>query len=523
MLFLLLRQKKNAIKEDQYLRAYGIEPIQSTNPIAFFNRLKYHKMYYHFKPGKVYWIVFIIARKGFISTAGLLFRANPGFQLAFVLLVLFWAYVQQVTHMPFMSSVERTTVILEHNIKCKMGDALHMLLESRIAQARADEIKSKARRRNKKSRRQSLDSVLEHSNNRTKNEPTKLNYFWNYNTVERVLLSCLIVVCVCGVMFESDRFQDNHSRPSGDGFGAWVRFQQEFVTWMCILVIFGSMFFYFAVAYSEIFGRLPTWIKKIMCIKDKVNVHAEHDVFAEGDSTVVMQENPHMVAQRDRLAGEAATSELTAQLHAQQELARREKMQAQKMLQKAKISSKTRRRGKKKKKLKSREFGAVRTSIYKDTDIGLALEMQPMNELQLNPLKQHLEGLASAEKTNEAPKQKKDKKQRRLSSRELMNQGKEAAAATAASKKTHWKRHASVDGSSYFSNKGNPTETVWVLPEDGVELMGQGEEVAAASSASKKTHWKRHASVDGSSYFSNKGNPTETVWVLPKDGEVDEE
>ena len=111
MLFLLLRQKKNAIKEDQYLRAYDIEPIQSTNPIAFFNRLKYHKMYYHFKPGKVYWIVFIIARKGFISTAGLLFRANPGFQLAFVLLVLFWAYVQQVKNMPFMSSVERTTVI----------------------------------------------------------------------------------------------------------------------------------------------------------------------------------------------------------------------------------------------------------------------------------------------------------------------------------------------------------------------------------------------------------------------------
>ena len=167
-----------------------------------------------------------------------------------------------------MSSVERTTVILEHNIKCKMGDSLHVLLESRIAQARADEIKAKARRNNKSRRRLSLDASLDDAlgtyKHRTKKQPTKLNYFWNYNTVERVLLSCLIVVCVCGVMFESDRFQDNHTRPSGDGFGAWVRFQQEFVTWMCILVIFGSMFFYFAVAYSEIFGRLPTWIKKIM-------------------------------------------------------------------------------------------------------------------------------------------------------------------------------------------------------------------------------------------------------------------
>merc|ERR1711871_37067 len=85
-IFLLLRSKKNAIKEDQYLRALEIEPLESTNPVAFFNRVKYHKMYYHFKPGKVYWITFIIARKGLISMAGLVFRANPGFQLAFVLI-----------------------------------------------------------------------------------------------------------------------------------------------------------------------------------------------------------------------------------------------------------------------------------------------------------------------------------------------------------------------------------------------------------------------------------------------------
>ena len=196
-LFLLLRSKKNAIKEDQYLRALDIAPVETNNPVAFFNRLKYHKMwvfylccdvlmfwflifgfaidagdvgvgfstdlampflcfpnlchhrYYHFKPGKVYWIVFIIARKGLISAAGLLFRSNPGFQLSFVLLVLFWAYVQQVQNKPFMSSVERKTVILEHQVKVTMGDQLHIQLAARIAVAKAEERKSRAKQRNK--------------------------------------------------------------------------------------------------------------------------------------------------------------------------------------------------------------------------------------------------------------------------------------------------------------------------------------------------------------------------------------
>ena len=190
------------------------------------------KRYYHFKPGKVYWITFIIARKGMVSTAGLLFRANPGFQLAFVLLVLFWAYVQQVKNQPFMSSVERTKVILEHQAKVKMGDQLHVTLASRIQAAREEEDKAASKRRRKERGGKTFDSVLEKSANRTKKDASKMNYFWNYNTVELVLLSCLIIVCVCGVMFESDRFQENNNRPAGNGFGAWVRVQQEFVTWL---------------------------------------------------------------------------------------------------------------------------------------------------------------------------------------------------------------------------------------------------------------------------------------------------
>merc|ERR1711871_1425879 len=282
--FVLLRKKKNAIKEDQYLRALDIEPNEQTNPVAFYNRLKYHKMYYHFKPGKVYWIVLIIARKGFISAAGLLFRANPGFQLAFVLLVLFWAYTMQVKNQPFMSSVERKIVILEHKAKVENGDGLHLMLESRIKVAEEQMQNEYKRKRGKlksekgsaKKRKSGLEGIMERvSSSIEKPRKQHINYYWNYNTVERVLLSCLIVVCVCGVMFESDRFKDANARPPADGFGAWVRFQQDIVTYMCIIVVFGSMFFYFCVAWSEISGHTPAWVKKCLCLKRRTELHGK--------------------------------------------------------------------------------------------------------------------------------------------------------------------------------------------------------------------------------------------------------
>ena len=33
------------------------------------------------------------------------------------------------------------------------------------------------------------------------------NYFWDYNTVEMVLLASSIFVCLAGIMFESDRLE----------------------------------------------------------------------------------------------------------------------------------------------------------------------------------------------------------------------------------------------------------------------------------------------------------------------------
>jgi hypothetical protein len=90
---------------------------------------------YHFKPGKWYWIVFIIIRKAGIVFAGLMFRVNPGFQLSLILLVLFTAYVVQVKNQPYMSTAQRKEVVLDHQEKAKNGHAMHVALAARIREA----------------------------------------------------------------------------------------------------------------------------------------------------------------------------------------------------------------------------------------------------------------------------------------------------------------------------------------------------------------------------------------------------
>jgi len=108
---------KRKLKEDQLLRAMGIGNDKATNPRSLGLRKKFHKLYYHFKPGKVYWILVIIARKFFVAMAALMFQNNPSFQLSFIILVLFASFVLQVKNHPFMSSVEKETEIEKHKQK----------------------------------------------------------------------------------------------------------------------------------------------------------------------------------------------------------------------------------------------------------------------------------------------------------------------------------------------------------------------------------------------------------------------
>ena len=73
-------------------------------------------------------------------------------------------------------------------------------------------------------------------------------HFWDYNTVEMVLLACSILVCLAGVMFESDRF--NAGRKDLD-------FQRLMITFGVMGVVGFSMFYYGLVFLAEVTGKTP--------------------------------------------------------------------------------------------------------------------------------------------------------------------------------------------------------------------------------------------------------------------------
>ena len=238
------------LKEDQLLRAMNLGNSISTNPDCYGIRQKYHKLYYHFKPGKVYWILVIIARKFFIAMAALMFRDNPSFQLSFILLVLFTSFVLQVKHRPFMSSVERENEIEKHKIKVeeerkevseadstqdKISNYVHIRIAEHLEKIeRQQEIQSKRKRR------------VGHINEDEKDNQELSAYFWDYNTVELFLLGCAIFVCVSGVMFESQNFS---SRSDLSGY-------MSALAGIVMTVIIFSLVYYGVVFFSEVFAAL---------------------------------------------------------------------------------------------------------------------------------------------------------------------------------------------------------------------------------------------------------------------------
>jgi hypothetical protein len=88
-IFYIVKTFKNEIKEDQLLRAQDLGDTVAENPFAYHVRVRYHRIYYHFKPSKTYWFLYVIFRKFWIVMVGVILREQPGFQLSLTQLVLF--------------------------------------------------------------------------------------------------------------------------------------------------------------------------------------------------------------------------------------------------------------------------------------------------------------------------------------------------------------------------------------------------------------------------------------------------
>ena len=94
------RKNKKRMKLDQLLRAHdaGSSRSEDCPELSTYDmRKRYGKLYYHFKPGKVYWMLLILARKASIVAVALLFRRNVIFLLSCLLMVLFASYILQVS------------------------------------------------------------------------------------------------------------------------------------------------------------------------------------------------------------------------------------------------------------------------------------------------------------------------------------------------------------------------------------------------------------------------------------------
>merc|ERR1711881_53972 len=197
-------------------------------------RKKYKDIYYHFKPGKVYWMLVVLTRKLLVALFALLFRRNVAFLLSCNLLVLFASYVLQVRNKPYMSQVERADVIVAHRAKVvdaelavqaamrkvdgpiiSENDAkkqinadlrLHLDIAEGITRIKKEMRRKLEQRRSGVITHARMSDALAAFQSQKGKKERIFDYYFDYNTVEQVLIMCSIFLSLVAIMFESGQF-----------------------------------------------------------------------------------------------------------------------------------------------------------------------------------------------------------------------------------------------------------------------------------------------------------------------------
>ncbi len=293
------------MKLDQLLRAHGLgeardesitnvdfaaRKCQSKSKRTYRIRKAFNMLYYHFKPGKIYWMVVILVRKFLVALCALMFRANIGFMLSTILLILFLNYVLAVKHRPFMSTMERSIVIARHREKADEADdwirrgkardqipkdaMLHYELSAGIQQLR-DQIQSREREKGRKAVALGMGdptpSKIDLHLAKVAKEEKHKSYYFDYNTLDRCLISCAIFLSIIGLMFESKQF---YMVDEATGFDVLNPKAAGFYNTVLVaagLVLFGSIVYYIVVFLAEIFGSVPKWM--LCCFANKKTRH----------------------------------------------------------------------------------------------------------------------------------------------------------------------------------------------------------------------------------------------------------
>jgi len=284
--FFIIYMNKTRVMEDQYLRAYGIGDTHETNPDAYDLRKRYHLLYMYYKPRTPYWLLAILFRKFMIVMSSLMFRGNPTFQMSVMLLVLFWAFVMQARFRPFLSTGERGIVIKELELRAAqaINDPTHfqadyeMLKKITTAVRVGAEFERRAKE-NKYQRKNENFWQKDITNISRKNRTTgkiAQEYFFDFNTVELILLGCSIFICLCGIMFQSNRFE---GRTDTKG-------ERDALAYILILVVVLSFIYLFLIVVGETAPWITHRIARIFL------KHNDAMIEKQLDEGVVTNENP---------------------------------------------------------------------------------------------------------------------------------------------------------------------------------------------------------------------------------------
>ena len=117
-------------------------------------------------------------------------------------------------------------------------------------------------------------------------------YFFDYNTVETVLLGCAVLICLSGVMFENERYTERND----------VDYEKEVITWCVFAIIFGSLIYYGMVFVAEVFGYTPKCLMKCFASKKTLAAMRNADKVERGEAdmefTGRMHANPSFSANK---------------------------------------------------------------------------------------------------------------------------------------------------------------------------------------------------------------------------------
>ena len=353
------------------------------------------------------------------------------------MLVLFTNYILHMKNRPYMSTVERLLVIEEHKALAEEGNRVHMKIAAHIKQA-TDDRNAKRRRKNAgQAAGTSLGSAIEFAN-RADRDKGPSSYFFNYNTMEAILLSCAILTCLCGVMFVS-----------GELYVPGNEFLQIVATFFLTAIVLGSMVYIGVVFASELHVKVPDWLMR--CFADTKSAldkkKEQHGESGENDGDVDFNSNPLMKSaeEKKRLAAAEAIADEhkeRAAMHAQKaqelEIQQDQMMTNMRKLKKNAGGGAARRRPKKggggRKKNRVKEMAAVpapRGSIDGVSDL------DPAGEIELTTMLSDLqETLASSKDSprssnasttsaaKKGSKSKKTKKKGRLNKARNVSQAK---------------------------------------------------------------------------------------------------